>query len=124
MSNKDFYDIHVFCCVNERADSHPRGCCKHRGAEALRDYMKKRGKELRKDLGGRRLRVNQAGCLDRCELGPVLVIYPEGTWYHYRSKDDVDEILGRHVIGGETVERLRLDRAQTELDDPVPSKPG
>lgn len=121
MSEKDFYDVHVFCCVNERHDGHPRGCCKHRGAEKLRDYMKKRGKELRRDLGGRRLRVNQAGCLDRCELGPVMVIYPEGTWYHYRSEEDVDEILNRHILGGETVARLRLAPEQTELSDPVPS---
>ena len=84
-----------------------------KGAVALRDYMKKRGKELK--ING--LRVNQAGCLDRCELGPTLVIYPEGVWYHYRSEADVDEILERHILGGERVERLLLAHDQTTLED-------
>ena len=61
-SDTGFYDIHVFCCVNERRAGHPRGCCLEKGASDLRDYMKTRGKELK--IKG--LRVNQAGCLDRC----------------------------------------------------------
>ena len=108
---ENFYDCHVFCCVNERAPGHPRGCCAARGGVELRDYMKKRGKALRI----KRLRVNQAGCLDRCELGPTMVIYPQGTWYHYASETDVDEILEKHIIGGEIVERLVLDTDQTML---------
>ena len=87
-----------------------------KGAAALRDHLKKQGKARRADLGGRRIRVNQAGCLDRCELGPVMVIYPDNVWYHYETTADVDEILERHVIGGEPVERLRLTRAQAMLD--------
>ena len=66
--------------------------------------MKARAKEL----GLERVRVNNAGCLDRCELGPTMVIYPEGTWYTYASMADVDEILATHVIGGGRVERLLL----------------
>lgn len=108
-----FYSCHVFCCVNERRAGHPRGCCMDKGAVALRDYMKTRGKELK--IKG--LRVNQAGCLDRCELGPTLVIYPEGVWYHYKTEADIDEILERHVIGGERVERLILALDQTTLED-------
>ena len=84
-----------------------------KGAPALRDYMKTRGKEL--EIKG--LRVNQAGCLDRCELGPTMVIYPEGVWYHYKTEADIDEILERHVVGGERVERLLLHRDQTTLED-------
>lgn len=84
-----------------------------KGSAPLRDYMKARGKEL--NIKG--LRVNQAGCLDRCELGPTMVIYPEGTWYHYRSEADIDEILERHVIGGERVDRLLLKLDQTTLED-------
>lgn len=99
-----FYRAHVFCCTNERPAGHPRGCCKEKDAEALRNYMKARAKAL----GLEGVRVNIAGCLDRCELGPTMVIYPEGVWYHYRSSDDIDEILQTHVIEGGRVIRLQL----------------
>lgn len=112
MSNEDlFYKAHVFCCTNERLPDHPRGSCKARGSEPLRNYMKARVKEL----GIEGVRVNGAGCLDRCELGPTLVIYPEGIWYTYSSREDVDEIIEKHLKGGEKVERLLLDVDQTEL---------
>lgn len=62
----------------------------------------------------KRTRVNAAKCLDRCELGPTMVIYPEGVWYTYRSEADVDEILQTHVIGGGRVERLMLYPDQRE----------
>lgn len=105
------YDVHVFCCINQRPPDHPRGSCAARGSEALQAYMKGCAKEL----GIERIRVNKAGCLERCELGPALVIYPQATWYTYADTADVDEILERHVIGGETVARLRLDVDQTLL---------
>ncbi|MFN3230639.1 MAG: (2Fe-2S) ferredoxin domain-containing protein [Alphaproteobacteria bacterium] len=116
MSESDslFYETHVFCCVNQRRDGHPRGCCAEKGSGALRDYMKARGKALKL----KKVRINQAGCLDRCELGPTLVIYPEGTWYHYRNEADIDEILERHVMKGEQVDRLLLRPDQTALDTP------
>ena len=100
------YDIHVFCCSNERALGHPRGSCSARGAQALQAYMKAQGKAL--GLGSR-VRMNKSGCLERCELGPTMVIYPEGVWYTYNSEADIDEILQRHVLGGECVERLLLE---------------
>ncbi|MET4805832.1 (2Fe-2S) ferredoxin domain-containing protein [Limibacillus sp. MBR-115] len=99
-----YYRCHVFCCINERPEGHPRGCCKERGSVRLRNYMKARAKEL--GIDG--VRINQSGCLDRCELGPVMVIYPEGIWYRYDTLEDVDEILQQHVIGGGRVERLLL----------------
>ena len=99
-----YYSAHVFACVNERPEGHPRGCCKRKGAEKLRNYMKARAKELGLDS----VRINQSGCLDRCELGPTLVIYPEGVWYSYNSIEDAEEILQRHLIKGERVERLML----------------
>jgi len=102
------YRTHVFCCVNERAPDHPRSCCSARGSIELRTYMKARAKEL----GIESIRINNAGCLERCELGPNLVIYPEGVWYHYETKQDVDEILERHIINGERVERLYLEPGQ------------
>ena len=102
---KPFYEIHVFCCINERPPDHPRGCCSARGSVDLQGYMKARAK----DLGIASIRVNKSGCLDRCELGPTMVIYPEAVWYTYKNHADVDEILERHIVGGKPVERLLLD---------------
>ena len=99
-----FYRAHVFFCTNVRPEGHKRGCCSSKGSVPLRDYAKARAKEL--GLTG--VRVNSAGCLDRCELGPTLVIYPEGVWYTYRSPEDVDEILQTHLVAGGRVPRLML----------------
>lgn len=103
-TEKPFYRAHLFCCTNKRPDSHPRGSCAARGSVALRDYLKARAKEL--DLDG--VRINAAGCLDRCELGPVMVVYPEGIWYKVETSVDVDEVLTSHLRDGVIVERLRL----------------
>ncbi len=99
-----YYRQHVFVCTNQRPADDPRGCCHAKGAVALRNYMKDRAKEL----GLADTRINIAGCLDRCEFGPTVVIYPEGVWYTCRTKEDVDEILARHVVGGGRVERLLM----------------
>ena len=99
-----YYGRHVFCCTNERAAGHPRGCCKEKGAVGLRDYFKGRAKEL----GLKGLRINAAGCLDRCELGPTMVIYPEGVWYRYENESDLEEILRVHIASGGRVDRLML----------------
>jgi (2Fe-2S) ferredoxin len=109
-----YYQSHVFLCTNVRPDGHPRGCCKVKGSERLRDYMKARAKEL----GLKGVRINTAGCLDRCELGPTLVIYPEGVWYAPRTAADIDEILEHHVRGGGRVARLMLKPG----DDPPKGK--
>jgi (2Fe-2S) ferredoxin len=105
-----FYSSHVFVCTNERPAGHPRGCCKAKGSEKLRDYMKARAKEF----GLKSMRINSAGCLDRCELGPTMVIYPEGVWYAPKSTADIDEILMTHLVGRGRVTRLML----TPGDDP------
>ncbi len=99
-----YYQRHVFVCTNERSEGHPRGCCSGRGSVELRGYMKARAKEM--GLDG--IRINAAGCLDRCELGPTVVIYPEGVWYRCESTEDMDEILTRHVRDGGRVPRLML----------------
>lgn len=99
-----YYRTHIFCCTNQRAPGHARGCCADKGAEQLRNYMKRRAKEMRLDD----TRVNNAGCLDRCEHGPCIVIYPEGIWYSPKSEADIDEILVSHVQNGVPVPRLLL----------------
>jgi len=103
-----FYRAHIFCCTNRRPAGHPRGCCAERGSEELRDHMKSQAKAL----GLKDVRVNMAGCLDRCELGPCIVIYPEGVWYSVHSKADVDEVLNVHVKQGGRVQRLMLQPDQ------------
>jgi (2Fe-2S) ferredoxin len=103
-----FYSRHIFCCTNVRPEGHPRGCCSAGGSEKLRAYMRQRAKAL----GIENIRVNASGCLDRCELGPNMVIYPEGVWYHYDSPEDVDEILQTHFLEGGRVERLMLQPDQ------------
>lgn len=98
------FNHHIFCCTNRREPGHKRGCCAEKQSEELRDYIKAKVKEL----GIAKTRVNAAGCLDRCELGPVMVIYPEGIWYRCSTKDDVDTVIKEHLLGGQPVERLRL----------------
>ena len=100
-----YYRHHVFFCTNQREDGSQ--CCAQCGSAALRDYLKRRTKELA--LAGRGgVRINTAGCLDRCEEGPVLVVYPDAIWYTYVDQDDLDEILTEHLVAGRVVERLRL----------------
>lgn len=101
---KMFYEPHVFLCQNQRPADHPRGCCRDKGSQEMHAYMKGRAKEL----GIKNTRINQSGCLERCEMGPTMVIYPEGVWYTYRTKEDIDEILQSHLIEGKRVPRLQL----------------
>lgn len=97
-----YFDSHIFICCNRRPDGHARGSCAARGSESLRDYMKARAKEM----ALANVRVNSAGCLDRCEHGTCVVIYPEGVWYRVESRVDVDRILEIHVRAGGRVEPL------------------
>ena len=113
------YDTHGFCCINERPDDHPKGCCSGRGAVPLHGYMKARAKKMNLET---RVRVNRSGCLDRCELGPTMVIYPEGVWYTYQTREDIDEILDRHVLRGERVKRLLIEPDQVEPPPPESEK--
>ena len=99
------YKQHIFFCVNQRDDS--KQCCNNHLAEAVRGYAKQRIKALGLNGGGK-VRVNTAGCMDRCSEGPVLVIYPEGVWYTYVDNADVDEIISEHIQHGRIVERLKI----------------
>jgi (2Fe-2S) ferredoxin len=105
MSDKLYYDKHVFFCTNVRDDGRP--CCAERGAQAAQKHAKNRIKQLGLN-GHEKIRINNAGCLDRCEEGPVLVVYPEGVWYTYVDNSDIDEIVDSHLVGGKVVERLKI----------------
>jgi (2Fe-2S) ferredoxin len=97
------YKHHLFFCLNERSNG--ENCCAQHNAFELFTYAKNRIKELGLSGVGK-IRVNKAGCLDACNLGPVMVIYPEGTWYTFIDADDIEEIIQSHLIKGKPVERL------------------
>ena len=100
-----YYRYHVFFCTNMRADGSP--CCQQCGAQDARDYVKQRVKALGSRIPDK-VRINTAGCLDRCAEGPVIVIYPEATWYTYVDRTDLDEIIEEHLVNGRVVERLQI----------------
>ncbi len=101
-----YFDKHVFFCTNQRDNG--EACCGDHRAQQARDYVKNRVKELGISGGRNRIRINSAGCLDRCDEGPVIVVYPEGTWYTYVDEKDLDEIIEEHLKNGRIVERLRI----------------
>ena len=100
-----YFKHHVFFCCNQRAEG--EGCCNNLGATAAQTYAKDRIAQL--GLKGKgKIRINKAGCLDRCDDGPVLVVYPDETWYTYVDHEDIEEIIQEHLIHGRVVERLKL----------------
>lgn len=107
-----FFEKHIFVCENERDPSDPRGCCQSRGAAEFTVALKK----MCKDAGiANKVRVNKAGCLDKCAFGPVVVVYPEGTWYKGVSVADAKEIFEQHIVGNTPVERLRLNKQSSNI---------
>ena len=99
------FERHVFVCTNERAAEHPRGSCKHRGGVEVRDALKQ---QLTAIGLGKRIRANNAGCLDQCEHGVSVVVYPEQVWYGGVTVADLPELIASHLVGGVPVERLLM----------------
>jgi (2Fe-2S) ferredoxin len=99
------YQRHIFVCTNKREPDDARGSCSKRGSDALHACFKQEAKRL--NLKGL-VRANKAGCLDHCDLGPSVVVYPEGVWYWVGSEADVTEIMERHILKGEIVTRLLM----------------
>ena len=97
----NIYKHHLFFCTHARKDD--TACCQQHNALDLRNYAKQRVKDLKL----KQVRVNTAGCLTRCVLGPILVIYPEETWYQYQTEADIDEIIESHLQNNTIVERLK-----------------
>ena len=100
-----FYQYHLFFCTNQREGG--KACCASKGAQDMREYAKNRIKAL-KLSGPGKCRINNAGCMDRCAEGPVIAIYPEGTWYTYVDQQDIDEIIDEHLVHGRVVDRLKI----------------
>ena len=101
------FDKHVFVCLHERPDGEPRGSCAQKGSEALLKALK--GAAKRAALGDR-VRVQKSGCLDNCEAGCSVVVYPEGVWYGHVTQADIPDLVEQHLKNGQPVERLRLFR--------------
>lgn len=101
-----YFKHHVFFCTNQRAPGEM--CCNSHGAQAMRDYCKNKVKAMGDKIAGK-VRINNAGCLDRCAQGPVVVVYPEAVWYTYVDQEDIDEIVESHLAQGKVVERLKID---------------
>lgn len=99
------FEHHVFFCLNQREGG--ESCCMGKGAEAAFDHMKSRIKKLHLNGKGK-VRINPAGCLDRCSEGPLLVVYPQAIWYTFVDNEDIDEIIDSHLINGKVVERLAI----------------
>ncbi len=99
------FERHIFICTNQRPPGNPRGCCDPEGAGSLQILFKK---ELAARGLKERVRANKAGCLDQCEHGPNIVVYPEGVWYGGVKAEDIAEIIESHIIKGIPVARLML----------------
>ena len=102
-TSSPYFKRHIFFCLNERANG--EASCAQHNAQAAFDHCKQRVKALGL-AGPGQVRVNKAGCLDRCSGGPVAVVYPEGTWYTYVDQADIDEIVESHLKDGQVVQRL------------------
>ena len=100
-----YFERHVFFCCNQREPGET--CCNALGATETQTYAKDRIAQL-KMKGECKVRINKAGCLDRCDEGPVLVVYPDNVWYTLVDKTDVDEIISEHLQNGRVVERLKI----------------
>ena len=97
---------HLFICNNKRSEDDPRGSCSEKNSDNLIDYAKKRVQDL--GLKGE-IRVNKAGCLDACAYGPAMVVYPDGTWYSPKTKNDIEVILEKHILNNKIAEELVID---------------
>jgi (2Fe-2S) ferredoxin len=98
-----YFEHHIFFCLNKRDNG--EACCADHGAQAAFDRCKSQVK-ARGLNGPGKVRVNKSGCLDRCQGGPIAVVYPEGVWYTYVDQHDIDEIVESHLQNGKVVERL------------------
>lgn len=97
------FELHLFVCTNRRPEGATKPSCGLRGGDSIRAALKKA--IAKRGLNGT-IRANAAGCLDVCEEGPAIVVYPEGVWYVGVTEDDVEEIVESHLLGGRPVGRL------------------
>jgi (2Fe-2S) ferredoxin len=103
---KLYYEKHIFVCENSREQG-KRVSCGWSNSKEIREYLKLKVKEV---LPEKKIRVNTSGCLDRCEVGPVLVVYPEGLWFSLKTKEDVDQFVENYL-------KLKIDEVPTAISE-------
>ncbi|MCX8105606.1 MAG: (2Fe-2S) ferredoxin domain-containing protein [Ignavibacterium album] len=108
------FEKHIFICENQRPAGHPRGCCKDKGGSEVKELFKKRLKELGLNSS---VRANTSGCLDACEFGVTVVVYPEQIWYGGVKTEDVEEIIQNHILNDKPVERLLINDKRFHKDE-------
>lgn len=108
------FEKHIFVCENKRPDGHPKGCCADKNGVEIRALFKKRLKELGLSPS---IRSNAAGCLDACEHGATIVVYPEQIWYGGVTLDDVEQIIEEHLVNNKPVERLKIKDKKFNKDE-------
>ena len=108
------FEKHIFVCENKRPEGHPKGCCQDKGSIEIRALLKKRLKELGLNST---VRANSSGCLDACEYGVTVLVYPEQIWYGGVKIEDVEEIIQSHIINNKPVERLFIKDKRFRKDD-------
>lgn len=107
------FEKHIFVCENKRPQDHPRGCCQEKGGVEVRELFKSRLKQLGLSSN---IRANSSGCLDACEFGVTIVIYPEQIWYGGVKKEDVEEIIQSHLVNNKPVEKLKINNPRFNKD--------
>ena len=115
------FSCHLFVCCNRRPPDAPRQCCNPDNSAAVRTALKD---ELKRQGLGPTVRCNEAGCLDQCEYGPALVIYPQGIWYGGVTVDDVPRIVAETVVGGRVIPELQIPDACLNTKGKMPWKRG
>jgi (2Fe-2S) ferredoxin len=100
------FERYIFVCTNERAEGHPRGSCARNGSLQVIEELKKLVEEHKLRL---QVRINKAGCMECCEIGPSVMVHPDNVWYQKVKPEDCREIIEQHIVGGKPVERLRAD---------------
>ena len=108
------FEKHIFVCENKRPDGHPKGCCADKKGVEIRALFKKRLKQLGLSPS---IRANAAGCLDACEHGATVVVYPEQIWYGGVTLEDVEQIIEEHLVNNKPVERLQIKDKKFNKDE-------
>ena len=99
------FEKHIFICTNQRAPGEKKSCGEACGLELIKEFKK----QMKDQNLNSRMRAQKSGCLDACEYGPTVVVYPEGIYYGAVTPKDVNEIVQEHLVNNRPVERLIIN---------------
>jgi len=98
-------EYHVFVCTSSRINGTQKGYChSNASSEIVTNFLE----SIEENDISDKVMITNTGCLGLCNDGPIVIVYPEGTWYGKVTPDDVDEIVESHLINGEIVKRLEI----------------